>query len=373
MNLSGLFYSFMRQIFKTNDTSSSNPLIARFSLDPSFCYFVLHASFGDKWCILSFMRSFLLIHPSVKIISSKEDSELIRIFIDDDLRNKSFIFLEKKIIKEIGESINPTSCETNQLWPTKNRLDQTSSVIKFSFPVNTIRHLHIVQYPYFCDLHLVHGVAYGTLLRMLLYLPPSIKPEQPKYYLSEDYNLAKDLSLSEKTSENRDFILFNIVNISHEKFSENQILEIINEFSKNGYRVIINATLNNDYEENFEFLNSIADVKIIQVPGHLLALLSQEATAVVGIIGGAMNVAVQFSTVHCLTFYTKAVGFDLTLKQLYGGIYSENIWNMFDRDWPCFDEKRVLEFVNLEDRSPEDCLYIKDKISQLCAKIKTLG
>ena len=74
-----------------------------------------------------------------------------------------------------------------------------------------------------------------------------------------------------------------------------------------------------------------------------MALVYNNVDAVVGVLGGAMNVAVQFSKAHILSLQTPAIFTGCSEDELYREWGKENYWKWVDQDWPCMHPGRVLE------------------------------
>jgi hypothetical protein len=164
-------------------------------------------------------------------------------------------------------------------------------------------------------------------------------------------------------------ILFNVYNISHYGFDANQISAIVNRFDFHNIQVVMNVTGHPSPEEIERILDSSKMSVTVTVPRHLLALFSEKMTGIVGIIGGAMNVAVQYSTSHILTFYTNGVGYDLPLNKLFGGHHSDNIWLHYDKDWPCFTDDRVIKFTDCSKLSQLEERHLSQIIDDFVADI----
>jgi hypothetical protein len=320
-----------------------------YGLDSRYSYFLLHASFGDKWMILSFLPELLSLQRKVKVIASQSDAELLRIFIGPEELSRAIVFLEDNIISEIHLAIclNPQCSHALNL--DIHQLTQTRTVINDGFPINTIRHLHIVNYPYFSDLHLVHGVPYAELLKMLMYLPPSASSHQPRFYTSDDIKLAEGLVKAEFPNELDKILLINIVNISHKSLSDEQVSRIVDSFISYGFKILLNITGLDDFEKINPRSKINSSVRCISIPGHLLGLVSDFVDGVFGVVGGAMCVATYFSKAHTFSIYTRAVGFDMKVDEIFGGKFIENIWGVDREAWPFEFENRIVNYIDMYD------------------------
>ncbi len=349
---SNIFNLFKINLFNSDKSILSKKTLSlaeKYNLNTNYSYFLLHASFGDKWSILSFMDDFLKSRSAVRLLASENDKNLIRIFLDADLLANSTVFLDNSTIEEISSRIVVNSDATNQIISDPYQLVQTDVVNAIGFPRNIIRHLHIVKYPYFSDLHLIHGVSYAVLLKTLLYLPSSAQAKMPFNYTLSDIGLSKELVYQKSFNNSKKIILFNVVNISYKSLSVSQIVYLAELFEREGMQVLINATGYNDKDNLFTKIRQCTKAEILEIPGHLLALVSQEAFAVCGVLGGAMNVAIQFSKSHSLVIYTDPIGFSHSTKTIFGGRYQDNFWRLYDEDWPCLQEGRVVETIDVGD------------------------
>lgn len=339
---------------RKNKNSKSLPisLVDELGLDPIHPYFLLHASYGDKWFILSFLPVFFNYHPNVKIIALKSDRDLVRVFVGESDLEKYFIFRDSEAIETVSNKINPLSDESKQLWVELALLDQTMSVIENGFPKNSIRHLHIVKYPYFSDLILTHGISYGTLLKMLLYLPRKVLPQLPSHYSTQDYQQVEGLLNSVRDPSAKGFVLLNVVNISHLPLSCEQIELVVEAFERHGVQALINSSQHADLDALRAISAKFKLARIIEVPGHLFALITNNCMGVFGVIGGAMTIAVTFTNINCINLYSSAHGTRQRLKDYFGGRYGENIWKMHDEDWPCLLPGRIVDTIDIG--NPED-------------------
>lgn len=323
-------------------------------------YFLLHASYGDKWCILSFMNEFLTVYPQSRIIADEHDYDLARIFLGEAVINNYFIFVKNSFLDSLSSRISYSSPESFPLISDPYQFSQLDPVLEVGFPNNCIRHLHIVKYPYFCELYLSYGVPYGTLLKTILYLPNNTKSSQPKYYEEDDLRKINELIQVPAETDFKGNILFNVVNMSQLSFTDHQIKIILRKFKQEQFRVIVNVSQHPKKDSINRIVDEFAHAITLEIPGHLLALLTAQMTGVVGILGGAMNVAVQFSNVHCLGFFAHALGWKYSLSKIYGGKSGGNAWRLYDEDWPCFTAGRILMNVDIEDPSiVNDQLLIK--------------
>lgn len=270
-------------------------------LDKKYSYFIFSASFGDKWLILSFIPEFINLYPNVRIIASETDRDLIRIFIGEKSIISRVVFFKEEQIRILSNLVNPLSASSFQIVSDEAQLVQVESVLKNGFPKNRIRHLHIVKYPYFSDLHLYHGVSYGTLLKMLLYLPIESKPICPTHYTDKDFIDAKNIYAMCERSILNNKVLFNVTSITNSCLSIHQINVVINEMLSKGFQIFINVSGYPDVETLIRTAHKNDDVQFIDIPGYLLALVSEAIGSVFGVMSGAMCVAALFSSSNILS------------------------------------------------------------------------
>jgi hypothetical protein len=215
----------------------------------------------------------------------------------------------------------------------------TSFFLDHGLPPGAFRHLHIVYYPYFNELSGLHGVSYATLLKVLLYLPAATKSSLPAYYSEHDYLAAKGISRSSSLNASSPLlpaVLFNVVNFSQVPLATAQICLLTSLLEDHGYRVLLNVTQSADFEELTSLVASNhREAVFVSVPPTLLALVCDKVHAVIGVLGGAMNVAVQFSGSHVLSLQTPAMFTGCSEDELLGEWGKEKIWEWVDQDWPC--------------------------------------
>lgn len=322
-----------------------------------YANFLFLASFGDKWCIASFLPNLLERQANVRILAEENDRELLRIFLGREVVTARVKFVSSARLRQLYNLFSPHSVDTQPLKIVGRQLDQTYAVLKNGFPSNRIRPLHLVQYPYFSDLMLHHGVSYGTLLRMMLYLPPEAVACAPKDYTREDHNQVQSLFCPQvKGVVTRPVVLVNVVNFSHEPLSLLQIGVLADYFVGQGFEVYLNTTLHPRPELFCDLAKLHQGVYPIEIPGHLLALASELAHAVIGVIGGAINVALQFSTAHILSFYTPgkflSLESEVSIRKNSGNV---TVLEQYNEDWLCVIPDRVVRetYVGNPEALPE--------------------
>lgn len=318
-----------------------------------YANFLFLASFGDKWCILSFLPEFLERQANARILAEEKDRELLRIFLGPEVVHARVKFLETARLRQLSKLFNPHGVDSLPLKLNSGKLDQTYAVLKAGFPINRIRPLHVVQYPYFTDLFLHHGVSYGTLLRLMLYLPPEVVARGPRYYTSEDYERVRSLFFAQRAgAAARLVVLTNVVNFSHVPLSMEQTTAMAESLIGKGFEVYLNTTLHPNPEPFRDLASRHPEVHTIEIPGHLLALASGMVHAVIGVVGGAMNVAVQFSRCHILSLFTsgKWLSLESELSLCRNG-KNKSLWELYNEDWPCVLPGRVIREIHVGDPS----------------------
>lgn len=363
-------FAYIKSLFFGKPVSSSARACELHASDEGFdsqySYFLLHASYGDKWCILSYINQFLNIQRKTKIIASENDKNLVRIFLGDETYLNRIVFISHPRMNELSDKITPVSLSSAQVWLDYGQLTQTDAVIRSGFPPDIVRHLHIVKYSYFSDLHLVYGVGYGTLLKSILSMPAETMPARPDNYSNEDINQTNSIVGSNINSSISGQVLFNIVNFSQKSLTDDQISLVIDVFIESGFFVIINLSQHPDPDTIIKLLENKKSINFVYIPAHLLALVCQKVTAVCGVIGGAMNVAVQFSNVDCLGFLSEGIGFKRTIETIYGGRYKDNIWRLYDEDWQCFADGRILRNLDIGDPETFSGDHLKTEVTAFC-------
>jgi hypothetical protein len=326
----------------------SSPGLAVLSREKN--YFLLHASYGDKWNVLSFLEEHFSIYPNSLVVARHQDRELIQIFLGQDRTAERFIFIDQDLLNHLSSYFRPVSMLSMPLadtWCTEGcKHTITPYFINHGLPPSSFRHLHLVYYPYFNELYNLHGVSYGKLLRLILYLPATSKSRQPSFYSDQDVRSAEAISRCANSNSSSPFlpaVLFNVVNFSQAPLSTTQISLVTSTLEKNGYRVLLNVTQSASSEELETLVASHhSESVLVSIPPTLLALVCENVHAVIGVLGGAMNVAVQFSSAHVLSLQTPSVGTGCSEDELLGEWGKERIWEWVDQDWPCLHPGRVV-------------------------------
>lgn len=299
-----------------------------------------------------FSRSHFRFYQNSFVIACHEDRELIEVFLGKAIIDERLFFIDRESLNHLSGFFRPVGMLSTPLADTwlgaDGTLTVTPSFLVHGLPSGTIRHLHIVRYPYFSDLFCLHGVSYGSLLRTVLYLPATAKPCFPAYYRSRDYvmasAIAKSCNYAGFLSSSSPAFLFNVVNFSHASLSASQISLLISVLEAGGYRVLLNVSQSDGLEElEAAVAARHHDAVFVSVPPELLALVCDSVFAVIGVLGGGMNVAVQFSHSHVLSLQTPAMFMGCSEYELLGEWGNERIWEFYDRDWPCLREERIVQ------------------------------
>ena len=315
-------------------------------------YFVFQGSYGDKWLILSLLYAHLERYKNTIVLASYSDQELVRIFINAKRIKRNFVFLDQEVINFLSSCFRPQGEFSTQIIDAYSHKKCyhtiTPFLLKNGLPSGTIRHLHLVYYPYFNELINIHGVSYAALQKIILYLPYNIKPKNPQYFRKKDVDAARKLINSpqnQSKKEIRKLILFNIVNFSQEQLLARHIKLISKICILYGFKVLINIA---QIEKSSLGLNEIKknlyspSVQYINIPPHLLSLVCNKVYAVIGVLGGAMSVAVQFSNAHILSLHTPSLGLGVQENYLFGIWNKERLWEWINQDWPCIFKGRVI-------------------------------
>ena len=335
-----------------------HPALQELDLNTELNYFILDASFGDKWNILSLLSQHLALYSSSRIIAAFPDHSLIGIFVPVDLIHERFLFISQAQIRRVAKYFGPKSMLSAPIAAAHSMpgcaATVTSYFIKMGLPPSSIRHLHLVNYPYFNDLHNLYGISYASLQKIILYLPASARPQMPAFYTDEDLKLARAIAnpqmVDSKESE-APAIVINTVNFSQATLSHKQLSHIIQIIIAKGYRVLLNTTQAPAQRRFTKLVDASPLITEIQIPAHLVALVFNQSHAVIGVLGGAMNVAVQFSNCHVLSLQTPALWTGCSEDELYGPWGKENIWKWVDQDWSCLHPNRIVENCFIGDPS----------------------
>ena len=365
--------------FSFEDILSRSPAIS--SLNKEKNYFLLHASYADKWSILSFLPEHFSLYSSSFVIASHQDRGLIEIFLGPSITAERFIFIDRDSLNQLSSFFRPVSMLSMPVADTWHKEGCMHTLTPFfndnGLPPSTFRHLHFVDYPYFTELFNLHGVEYGILLKTLLYLPATAKVSLPKYYSQQDYDEARaisEVSSSGTFSPLLPAVLFNVVNFSNTPLAPTQISLLTSTLEAHGYRVLLNVTQGSGFEELATLVAANhRDAVFVSVPPTLLALVSDNVHAVIGVLGGAMNVAVQFSGSPVLSLQTSAIGTGCSDDELYGKWGKKRHWEGYNKDWPCLHPGRVVENKFIGDPETLGDVELVNAIKPFLEKIGSVG
>lgn len=344
--------------FPANDVSGYSILLsinATLNIDKRLNYFILYASYGDKWNILSYIGIHLNFYSNSRIIACDLDRSLISIFLEPNVIAQYFIFIDQLALNNLSSkftSISKVSLPlANAYFAEGCKATVTSYFLEHGLPPGSIRHLHIIYYPYFNELYNLYGVSYGTLLKTLLYLPAAVMPEGPRFYTDKDVSQAIEISQTYAGSKTvrPPAILLNVVNFSQASLSIDQISLLIANLELHGFRVLLNSTQSPRAAELENMLTKHSESAVVNIPSRLLALVCDRVHAVIGVLGGAMDIAVQFSSAHVLSLQTPALWTGCSEEELLGNWGKEKRWEQIHLDWPCLRDDRVVRNVFVGD------------------------
>lgn len=351
--LSPFYYRFFHEFIDISGLNSHDllNLIPTFkSLDQRLSYLVFHASFGDKWCILSFLTAHFKYYPDSRVLAAESDRPLVEIFFGPEETSRKFIFIDCNQLRHINSYFVPGSQLTQQVvdWSSTNAgLSITYYLLRNGLPPFTLRPLHIVCYPYFMEMLHVHAVSYGVLLKTLLYLPSKANPVSPAFYTPNHYRRAEAVLNVFSTHGDCSFagkgvVLVNPVNFSHAVLNPTQIVCLTQCILASGYRVLINYAQSSCPDLLMKFIKGNKGVALVSVPADLLALVCCDVDAVIGVLGGAMNVAVQFGKAHVLSLHTPALFAGCDGDEYLAQFSGDRLWEWIHQDWPCLNKARIV-------------------------------
>jgi len=320
-------------------------------LNPKLNYFVLHASYGDKWLILSMLGAHFKFYPQSRVLAYLEDRPLIDLFFESSEISSRFIFINRLSLIKLNSFFGPNSRLTQPLMDRSeisSGLPVTPYVLNSGLPAGTLRPLHIIHYPYFEDLMYSHGVSYGSLLKTIMYLPFTAMPVKPVFYNTVHLQRLADLfefdNLKYSQYEKKDnSVLINPVNFSHLALNESQLEVLILCIIANGFTVIVNYAQAVCPDSISKLAKENQLIKIVSIPSDLMPLASCIVSAVIGVLGGAMSVSALFGCAHILSLQTLAVYLGLDDAYFLPYWYGEKIWKWNHQDWPCMYEGRIIE------------------------------
>lgn len=332
--------------FDSEEVLSLFPELA--GLDRKLNYFVLHASFADKWFILSLIQAHLDYYPASRVIAKATDRGLVELFVGEEVAAEKFIFTEQATLDRLSSYFRPISKVSTQIadsfFAPGCLHTVTPYLLRNGLPAGTIRHLHICYYPYFNELFWLHAVGYTALLRTVLYLPFTAKPAMPRFYGEEDFRAVEEIVNPASASDSsRPAVLFNVVNISHAALSLEHISTVIAVAESMGFRVLVNAAQSPILPDLQRTVSAHRHSAVVSVPPRLVALVSDKVSGVVGALGGAMSIAAQFSRSHLLSLHTPALGSGCAEEDEHAGIDKRNFWKLVDQDWPCLHPGRIMK------------------------------
>jgi hypothetical protein len=343
---------------------SSQDILSEFvefnEFDRQLNYFVLHASFGDKWFILSLIQAHLDYYPASRVIAAATDRGIVELFVGKEVAAEKFIFIEQATLNRLSSYFRPISKVSTQIadsWFAPGCLHTiTPYLLQNGLPAGTIRHLHLCYYPYFNELFNLHAVGYITLLRNLLYLPFSAKPAMPRFYTKEDFQVVEEVANPASASkEPRPALLFNVVSFSHAALSLEHVSTVVSVAESMGFRVLVNAAQSQILPDLHSVLSAHRHSTVVSVPPRLVALVSDKVCGVIGALGGAMSIAAQFSRSHLLSLQTPALGTGCAEEDLFAGKAKRNLWKLADQDWPCLHPGRIMQNVYVGDPAVLPC------------------
>jgi hypothetical protein len=346
-------------------------------IDRQLNYFVLHASFGDKWFILSLIQAHLDLYGTSRVIAAASDRPLVELFVGPEVASKRFIFVEEATLSRLSSFFRPPSKVSTQIADSWFRPGCMHTITPFlvenGLPPGTIRHLHLCYYPYFNELFNLHAVSYLTLLKTLLYLPFSTKPMMPRFYIEEEYQTAEEIVRSSRATERSEpspVLLFNVVAFSHAALDLKHVWDVVSIAESAGFRVLVNAAQSKDERGIHEVVSRSRCSEVVSVPPRLLALVSERVYCVIGTLGGAMSIAAQFSRSHLLSLQTPALGIGCSEDDLFAGKAKERLWQWADKDWPCLHPGRIMENRYVGDPSLLTLEDLQQIIEPFLAKVK---
>ena len=333
------------------DTLDSNQILNSvsdaFAINPRHTYFILHASYADKWCILSFLVKHFEFYANTRIIAAHQDRSIVELFAGATLCAQRFLFVDKASVDKLSSCFRAVSKESSQVIDFTSGLAVTPYLLKNGMPPGKIRHLHIVYYPYFNELLHLHAVSYGTLLKTLLYLPAVTRPAPPCHYSENDIDHAKKIATvlqygTQDSGPSLPVILFNVVNFSHASLSLQQTSMVVALLEARDYGVLLNVSQANNLSDYKHLVSNRPNTALVEIPPNLLALVCDQCFAVIGVLGGAMNIAVQFSNTQVLSLQTISLFSGCSEDDLLGSFAKEKVWEWVDQDWPCLHPGRVV-------------------------------
>ena len=258
-------------------------------------YYLLNASFGDRWFIASMLGHLFDHDDKAYVIAVNADKELLRIFLGERVSRVSFI--NQDLANQIHRACK---ADPNSYMPSAG-----SGMAARVFPQRgCIRSLHVVDYPYFVELNVSRYVRHLNLLRTIMHIPEGAMMAMPPFLDSVDEECAEAM-LSDAGLLNCKSAIINPVHFTHRALSLETYIGVCDLLRCRGYKVAFNVAQSSDSGMASNLKNG-TDASIISLPGHLIKSIFDKVSLCVGPIGGAMSIANGFSACNVFSIYTPA-------------------------------------------------------------------
>ena len=244
-------------------------------------------SYGDLYDIASFLTSILTLNPDILIVADYSYYDLLRVFLGNRLLDDFVIFSSNISLQRKRQIYSLHTNQSTSTLTTCSGIKVYSSIMADHRAVrNSFNHDHI-------DKVTVYNSIFSTSHMCSPCLPSFFTPED---YLLVDTSL---FSIREKMTS-MPSILFTVNTNTHYNFTDDQVLFIVKRFQESSVLPVLN--LHGLTDSQVEIFSSICPSLSLQ--GHLMSILIQMFDCISGTMGGALNVAHDFTTTNIVSVLT---------------------------------------------------------------------
>ena len=262
-----------------------------FSLDNS--YYLFCGSFGDRWYIASLLGHLFDHDDKAYVIAVHGDMELLRIFLGE--RMNRVIPADENSALQIHRACQ---ADPNSYMPSAD----SGTALRASPQRGCIRSLHLIDYPYFCELVTKFYLKYLDAEKTIMHLSRDSKMAMPTFFNSADEELA-DALLNDVGLLNCKSAILNPVNFSNLPLSLDAWSTVCDLLRQHGYKFGFNIAQSSDPEMAVK-LRERTGASIFSMPGHLMKIIYDKITLCVGAYGGGMAIADAFGKCSVFSIYT---------------------------------------------------------------------
>ena len=229
-----------------------------------------------------------------------------------------------------------------------------------------LRHTRIINlnfYPYFSVLRKTYDINPIVLIKSMLYLPSDTKATWPRFFSTNDMVEVDNLLSFQCKRPNT--ILYNPVNHTHYGLSIDQQHELVREIIAHDVCLLINSAESSSVRWLPDDIIESGRVHEKEISAHLLPLTCSRVDGCVGIIGGAMSVALHFSLTDLLIIETKSVYGSYAGPGKYSAL---DHWKRFDLDYNCMPDSRYVAHYYHDDPRSSSIDSLKKQVNKFLSK-----